>query len=303
MKKKILVVDDTSFIVMIVTKVLLGEDYNVITADSGKAALRLLQTETPDLILLDTALNDMSGFEVCQKLREDAKYTLVPIIMLCEQTSDEDKIKGIDMGADDYIIKPFDNREILARIRNSLIRIDRLRNLSPRTGLPTDTAVKSEVISRMQADKPCAALLIEINSFRPFSACYGLEKGEELLKRAAAIITESIREAGGHGDMPGHGAEGIFCVAAHPDRAVNIAERIIQRFDKDIIYHYSEEDSNKGFITLSSGGEEKTYGLAAISIGIAMIDGDKKISPLILYENAKRALKRAKEKGFSAFSE
>ncbi|MCL2486565.1 MAG: response regulator [Oscillospiraceae bacterium] len=306
MKKKILVVDDTSFMVMVITKVLLNENYNVIMASNGEGALRLLQSETPDLILLDTIMDGMSGYEVCEILRNDSRFNLIPIVMLCGQTAEEDKIRGLELGADDYIIKPFNNGELLARIKNCLRRVDRLRSVSPVTGLPTADAVKSEAARRMTAGEPYAALSIKINHFRPYVFSYGFDRGDDMLRKTASVIVESIREAGGADeDMAGQATGSDFVVVTHPGRAADIASRIVARFDKDVLYLYSDVDGIKGRIAVTDKDNrpvETTYPLATVSIGV-VVGRDDISYPLDLFERGDRALARARAAGKSAFSE
>lgn len=116
---KVLVVDDESSIVNIISYNLKKEGYDVITAEDGEAGLELALNENPDLILLDIMMPKMDGYEVCRKLREKSN---VPIIMLTARADEVDKVIGLEMGADDYVTKPFGNRELIARVKAHLRR-------------------------------------------------------------------------------------------------------------------------------------------------------------------------------------
>ena len=118
--KKVLVVDDDAKTVELVKLYLNRDGYRVITAGDGNDALRLARENHPDLIVLDLMLPGMSGLEVCRILREESD---VPIIMLTALTTDDDRLKGLELGADDYVTKPFSPRELAARVRAVLRRL------------------------------------------------------------------------------------------------------------------------------------------------------------------------------------
>ena len=128
MGKKILVVEDERNIVDILTFNLSREGYDVLEALDGAAGLRLALDEDPDLILLDLMLPKMDGFEVCRTLREQGRAT--PIIMLTAREEETDKVLGLELGADDYITKPFSMRELLARVKSNIRRSDMIAKAS-----------------------------------------------------------------------------------------------------------------------------------------------------------------------------
>ncbi|WP_188204701.1 response regulator transcription factor [Desemzia incerta] len=116
---KILIVDDESNILEIVEAYLITQNYQVFRAMDGEEALRKAKTIVPDLIVLDLMLPDISGLEVCQKIRESSN---VPIIMLTAKTAEQDILKGLQLGADDYMTKPFSPKELVARVETVLRR-------------------------------------------------------------------------------------------------------------------------------------------------------------------------------------
>ena len=122
-KPTILVVDDERHIVELVRFNFEKEGYNVITACDGREANKRAQEEKPDLIVLDVMLPEMDGFEVCQAIQKDTEMSEIPIIMLTARSEEIDKILGLEIGADDYITKPFSPRELLARVKARLRRI------------------------------------------------------------------------------------------------------------------------------------------------------------------------------------
>ena len=123
MSDKILIVEDEPRVVRLVSEILGAAGYAIVSANSGKQALELAATEQPSLVLLDLMLPDqMDGYQVCQRLRE---FSIVPIIMLTAKAQDADKLRGFDAGADDYLTKPFNAKELIARVRAVLRRAQR----------------------------------------------------------------------------------------------------------------------------------------------------------------------------------
>jgi len=120
-KVRILAVDDEPRYVWAIRKVLEGAGYETLTASDGQTALELAAVEAPDLVLLDIRLPEMDGYAVCQRIREFSK---VPIIMLTALADGSDKVRGLDVGADDYVTKPFGAPELLARVRAVLRRVE-----------------------------------------------------------------------------------------------------------------------------------------------------------------------------------
>jgi adenylate cyclase len=122
---KILVVDDTPKNVKLLADILTARGYNVVTAASGAEALSQVEAERPDLVLLDVVMPEMSGYEVCRKLRSNPATQLLPVVMVTALDPGEERVKGIEAGADDFLTKPINQAELLARVK-SLIRIKEL---------------------------------------------------------------------------------------------------------------------------------------------------------------------------------
>jgi two-component system, OmpR family, alkaline phosphatase synthesis response regulator PhoP len=122
MKEKILIVDDEKDIIKMLDYNLKKEGFRVVAADDGEEALDMAQREHPDLVLLDLMLPGMDGLEVCKGLKKESKTALIPIIMLTAKSQESDKVVGLELGADDYVTKPFSPRELIARVKAVLRR-------------------------------------------------------------------------------------------------------------------------------------------------------------------------------------
>ncbi len=127
---RILVVDDEPKIVAIVAAYLEREGYQVLRAENGQTALELARAQAPDLVVLDLMLPALSGWDVCRELRRDPRTESVPIIMLTARDEVPDRIVGLELGADDYVVKPFDPNELVARVRAVLRRATDRRQVS-----------------------------------------------------------------------------------------------------------------------------------------------------------------------------
>ena len=123
-KKSILIVDDEKQLVSLVKLHMEMAGYEVLTASDGERALAIGREENPDLIILDLMLPKIDGWEVCKRLRAELKIGGIPVIMLTARTDTEDKLKGFESGADDYVTKPFSPRELVARVKRVLARAE-----------------------------------------------------------------------------------------------------------------------------------------------------------------------------------
>lgn len=267
-RKKILVVDDSSFFAQVITKALTAEGYDVVWAPCGADALRLVRQEKPDLVLLDIVMPDISGFDVCRALRSAESNNLMPIIMLTGQNSQDDKLVCLDMGADDYIVKPFDNRELLCRVKNTLKRIDRNRNANPLTGLPGNLEIQRELDYRIENSLPFAAIYADMDNFKAYNDVYGFFKGDIAIKLTADIIQDEAKIFDSQAFL-GHIGGDDFIIIVSPYVAADVCRGIIEAFDQRIKSLYKEEHIQQGYIaTQNRLGEVVTYPIMSISLAV-----------------------------------
>ncbi len=124
MGRSILVVDDDDGLAEMITYNLQQDGYHVTTVADGRSAVDVARRTTPDLLILDVMLPELNGFEVCRRLRQDASTAQIPVLMLTARRHESDKVSGLDIGADDYLVKPFSYRELLARVHALLRRVE-----------------------------------------------------------------------------------------------------------------------------------------------------------------------------------
>jgi diguanylate cyclase (GGDEF)-like protein len=265
----ILVADDDPRILQLLNIVLERAGYGVVLAQDGSEAVRLAQILVPDMILVDIMMPHMDGFEVCRQLRNDTRTSHLPIVMLTSRSAVGDKVTGFESGADDYVTKPFDLDELLARIRALLRRAGELPVKSPLTGLPGNRLLREELRHRLQSAASFALLYIDLDNFKAFNDAYGFLRGDEVIQLLADLIDETVAAEGDVGDFIGHIGGDDFAVITNPDRLEDICQTLIDRFDGTIPSLYDEEDRERGYLRgYDRHGVPHRFPLMTISIGV-----------------------------------
>ncbi|HOJ09714.1 MAG TPA: response regulator [Clostridiales bacterium] len=268
-KKKILIIDDTELIVKIIKDILETADYNVISASSGEEGLIKVEQEKPDLVILDVVLPGMDGFQVCRMLRNDDRNNLMPIIILTSQCDEDDKLTGLELGADDYIIKPFNPRELLSRVRNTLVRIDRNRYVNPLTGLHGNIEIQTEMNQKIASNEIFSLIYADIDNFKAYNDVYGFANGDIAIKLTADILNYNMRLFGTPGNFLGHIGGDDFIIITMPQCVDDICKGIIHDFDIKILNLYNEEDRKNGYIiTTNRRGEPREFPIMTISMAV-----------------------------------
>lgn len=268
-KKKILIIDDTDLMVKLITDILEEKGYEVVSANNGTDGIKMVMAEKPDLVLLDVVMPGIDGFEVCKLLRQDESNNLMPIIILTGQGNEEDKLAGLELGADDYITKPFNPRELVSRVKNTLLRIDRNRWANPLTGLPGNTEIQSEINSRIVKDMKFSVLYLDVDNFKAYSDVYGFARGDTAIKMIADILADNSRTFGSPNDFIGHIGGDDFVIITSPEYVDALCENIIKEFDERVPELYSDEDRKAGFIsTANRRGDIIKYPIMSISIAV-----------------------------------
>ncbi len=267
-KEKVLIVDDDPFILDIL-KASLEDFYQVYMAEDGEEALKKIKEINPGLVILDYKMPKKDGIEVCREIRNDPLFLHLPIIMLTGKGETQDKIKGLDSGADDYIVKPFEPQELLARARMVIKRSSRDLDANPLTRLPGNVSIITEITNRLQNKEEFATLYIDLDKFKAFNDYYGFEKGDSLIKETARIIIEGIQKHGTPNDFIGHIGGDDFVAITEIPIAENMANFIIHSFDRKIPGFYETKDRTQGFIlTKNRQGQMQQFPFVSISIGI-----------------------------------
>jgi len=273
MPETILVVDDDPDIARFVEVNLRSAGYDVAVASDGEQALEKAAELRPDLVLLDVMMPRIDGFEVAQRLRRNPQTANTSIIMLTAKALSTDKVLGLTAGADDYIIKPFDPIELLARVKGTLRRAKEMRNLSPLTGLPGNIRIQEEIERMVREARPFAVLYCDLDNFKAYNDQKGFVRGDRLIQATARIIQDAVVELAGSEGFVGHIGGDDFAAVVPPEHAEPIAKRIVERFDAQVHQFYDPEDIERGYVEVEDRkGVLQRLPLASISVGIATTD-------------------------------
>ena len=273
-KPLLLIVEDETNLREVLRIQLTVAGYDVIEAPDGRAALDRVREAMPDLVLLDVMMPHLDGYEVCRQLRASYLTRHIPIIMLTAKTEVEDRLEGLQGGANDYITKPWEFRELQARVRNALEWSRQQRSANPLTGLPGNHSIEEELRRRMGLDVPCALLQIDIDSFKSFNDHYGYARGDEAIRALARVLVDNAQRWGGTEVFVGHIGGDDFVVITQPGRAEKMAEDILADFDPATAPLYDEVDRARGYIEVANR-RHVIERFPLMSLTIALVSTDR----------------------------
>ena len=291
----ILVIDDSKLIVHVAKKLLSKRGHNVLLAEDGETGLEIAGLQKPDLILLDLILPGIDGYQVCQQIKGDGKTKDIPVIMLTSKAEQADKVKGLELGASDYVTKPFDEGELIARVQTHLRIKELYESLQEKNRLLLEMANRDgltglynhrffqETLSKdfpraIRYKESLSYMMFDIDHFKKFNDTYGHQTGDVVLKTLGSLITELIRES----DLAArYGGEEFSVILYHTvkEDAFIIAERIRKAVEE---YAFKSDD-----LVLN----------VTISIGVVSHDHPDVRDAKTLIECADKALYKAKAQG------
>lgn len=270
MSERILVVDDDPDILEFVRINLELDGFDVETADGGAAALKMAAENAPDLMLLDIMMPEIDGLTVLRRMRSDPSTASVPVIILTARSLAEDRVKGLDLGADDYITKPFDLEEMIARVRTVLRRSRQMRDLSPLTGLPGNFRIAGELEARVGDDGSFAVVHADLDNFKAFNDHYGFLRGDTVIKYTARVLLDAAEVAAAQGTFVGHVGGDDFVAILAADAMPAFCDEIVRSFDDGILDHYDTADALQGYIEVTDRkGERHAFPICSLSMGVA----------------------------------
>jgi DNA-binding response OmpR family regulator len=298
----LLIVDDDADIQRILSLRLRQDGYRIVQAATGAEALIAAQKQPFDLIILDLLLPDIDGFSVLGALRARKSTAMTPIILLSARDSAQEKVRGLQIGADDYVTKPFSAAELLARVRAALRRHEHAAGANPSTGLPGNIAIERAIRSRIENNLPFAVCYVDIDNFKAYNDTYSFLKGDAVIHQTAHILLAAVEQRGNSDDFVGHIGGDDFIVITTPDRAEPISAHVIASFDQLAPLFYDADARELGFIdAVDRQGRPARYPLVGLSIAII---SSARHPIQHLAEVAQRAVdvkKRAKEQPGSVY--
>ncbi|GAA5529854.1 response regulator [Herpetosiphon gulosus] len=245
MPERILVADDNEALSQLLELILVEHGYEVTLANDGGDLLAKAQLQIPDLMIVDILMPRIDGYEAIRQLRNDTRLAHIPIIVLTARTAIEDVVTGFELGADDYIVKPFQMPELLARVRAQLLRATRRPVLNPLTGLPGNILIEEEVNHRLRQQQAFALLYLDLDNFKAYNDSYGFARGDLVIKLLATILTEIKAEYNDEGLFIGHIGGDDFALIMASEHVNALCEDLIRRFDQRILTLYDPNSSNK----------------------------------------------------------
>jgi PleD family two-component response regulator len=240
-KSKILIVEDDLDVAEMLNAYFRVQGYEVFTVNWGEDGVRAAQTVMPDLMILDIRLPDIDGFEVAKRVRSDRRTHEIPIIFLTEKREREDRLQGFEVGADDYITKPFDVQELRLRVRNALKRVSQGSLTNPVSGLPEGPLVE-ERLSEVIHKSGWGLLHISISHLDSFRDAYGFVASDDVLRAISLMVHNTMRETGSADDFLGHISPSDFVVVVSPASMQPFQERIKSRLEQSLDYFYPIKD-------------------------------------------------------------
>ena len=249
---KILIVEDDFDISNMLRIFFSGQGYQVDVAARGNDALDQCRKGLPDLVVLDIMLPDMDGYAVCKAMRTTTRTSHIPIIFLTQKDERSDKIAGLELGADDYITKPFDIEELKLRVGTAIRTHQRLNMTDPRTGLPSARLIEDQ-LRRIMRETNWTLLLVGVDNLSPFTDAYGFVAGDEVMRFTAMLLNEVVDSMGTLDDFIGHASNETLVLITVSDDVGTIEEALRGKFNEDIMAHYNFMDREQGGISMPDG--------------------------------------------------
>lgn len=244
-KATLLIVEDDLDIADMLNAYFRVQGYEVSTVNWGEDGVRACQATLPDVVILDIRLPDIDGFEVARRLRSGRKTREIPIIFLTEKRERADRLKGLELQADDYITKPFDIQELRLRVRNVLQRSRQGTLTNPVTGLPEGGLVTEALAATLE--KPDAWIVVaSLRNLNRFREVYGFVASDDLLRAVSLIIRDAVRDLCPQDTFHGHLTATDFLVITNQSSAGVLGERIRKRLEQSFDYFYSDQDREQG---------------------------------------------------------
>ncbi len=251
-QNKIFIVEDDVEVADMLRAFFGAQGYDIGTATWGEEAVKLIQEDVPDVVLLDIRLPDINGYEVCRRLRQNRRTQHLPVIFLTERRERSDRLAGLEMGAVDYITKPFDIQELRLRVRNALRR-SQLQSLhNPITGLPEGPLVKEQLEAHMQKAE-WGIVFTAVRGLDKFRDHYGFVAADDVTRAISLMIANAIQEGDGKDHFVGHVNAESFIILADLTNCKELAHRCRSRLQSSVPYFYPAIDRQR----LAEGAKER----------------------------------------------
>lgn len=267
-KGRILVVEDDLDISQMLRLYFDSQGYEVLTVVRGNDALEMCRKKQPNVVVLDIMLPDMDGYDVCRELRGNLRTSHIPIIFLTQKDERSDKIAGLELGADDYITKPFDIEELKLRVQGAMRRAEATSLTDPTTGLPSAKLIE-EQLKQLVTREDWAMLYLVINYLEAFTETQDIVARDDFLRFVAMSLNEAVEAHGTSNDFIGHTSGNDFMIISMPATVETIKAEFIQRFDQGAPTFYDFVSRERGYVVYTDrDGNEQQSPLMRPCVGI-----------------------------------
>jgi len=268
-RERAVIADDEADIRDVIRISLEAEGFEVEEAADGATALALIRTRNPHVAILDAKMPEMDGEAVCRALKKDILLRHLPVLLVTAKRETIDKVEGLRAGADDYIVKPFDPVELVARVRMILRRTSQALDANPLTKLPGNTSVTEELERRLRQGRPLAICYIDLDRFKSFNDAYGFERGDEAIRETARILLKVLQQHGTPEDFLGHIGGDDFVLITTPAMADAVAGAIVEETKAALAGFYDEKAQRQGYIEgTDRSGQPAQFALVSTSVAI-----------------------------------
>jgi diguanylate cyclase (GGDEF)-like protein len=271
--KKVLVIDDDLELQELLKFSFQHFGYDVYQAYDGKEGLKKIKEVLPDIIVLDIIMPEMNGFEVIEEIKQDPELCLIPVIMMTSLGHTRDKITGVKLGADEYIVKPVEPYELIARVEGLIKRY--YENVDELTRLPGLVLLENQVKELISANKKFSVIYIDICNFKAYNLKYGFEQGDRIIKLFSGMLRSVVKSCGTDKDIICHLEADDFSILSFTAKIQSIVENIISLFDNLSTQVYDEETLKNGYFVYKLNDIELKSPLLKLAIAVVSVQEGK----------------------------
>jgi diguanylate cyclase (GGDEF)-like protein len=266
----ILVVEDDPQLRRLLRDTLEPEGYTVVLAATGEEGVECALRYMPQLLLLDLMLPGINGFQVVEQLRANVKTAHIPVVILSARQDTADKIRAFESQVDDYLTKPYNSDELLARIRTQLRHVQETL-LSPLTRLPSGLRVERAIEQQVHTRSYWAILYLDLDNFKAYNDAHGFLRGNELIRLLATVSRKAVESVGNVTDFLGHIGGDDFVIITTPDMVQRLSHTLIEYWNRESFTTsaYSVEELQRGaLVAYDRQGHQQVFSLVTLSIGV-----------------------------------